>query len=101
MNNRTRDQARTANKSDINHSTKSMPSIADVLPRLLNGEKLHHQDFEQHALRLTISDLRHKYCFGNLIQCPRASNHPLKNHYFIATSDIDAARHLAKSIGFI
>jgi hypothetical protein len=103
--NRPNQETRTA-KRDTFHSTKSVPAIAEILHHLLAGEAIHHHDIikthsgQQHRLGITISRLRHQYGFGDLIQCPRG-NLPLKNHYFIATSDLKQARDIAEKHGLI
>lgn len=89
----------------LDHSTKSTPSPKAVINELLLGTPIHHTDWtkthggEQHRLGLAIFKLRHKYGFGKLIQCPRGSDHPLKDHYFIAPSDLLVAIQIAKDKG--
>lgn len=106
MKNRTNDQASTA-KQNINHSTKSVPSLKAVMAWLLTGKPLHHTDWtkthggEQHRLGIAIHQLRHKYNFGKRIQCPKEKNHPLQYHYFVAPSDMAEVESIAKYHGFI
>ena len=100
MKNRPNNKTRTAIQ-DTNHSTKSVPAVKPILSKLLKGESVHHQDVikehkgQQHRLGITIHRLRHRYGFGDLIQCPRGQ-HPLKHHYFIAPSDMAKAFEIAE-----
>ncbi len=104
MSNRTHDQANTV-KSDSSYSTKSTPSLKEVINVLLTGKSLHHTDWtkshggEQHRLGLAVYSLRHK--LGFMIECPRSKNHPQYSHYFILTSNLADARKHAEYHGLI
>jgi len=103
MKNRTTQENSTA-KEPKAHFIKSTPKTKAVINELLTGKAIHHKDWisshrgEEHRLSETVSRLRHKFGFGDLIQCPRG-NHPLKDHYFIAPSDIPACIQIAKEKG--
>lgn len=106
MKNRNTTNNVTADNSNF-HSTKSVPNIKEVLVLLLEGQAIDHQDVikkhdgKQHRLGIAIHRLRHKYGFGQIIQCPRTKNHPLQYKYFIAPSDMQAALKLAVEQGLL
>jgi|GEM_PF-2710832 len=96
----------TAHNSEF-HSTKSVPSIKEVLALLLAGKAIDHQDIikahngNQHRLSIAIHRLRGKYGFRHLIQCPREKDHPLQYKYFIAPKDIPEAIKVASAQGLL
>jgi hypothetical protein len=90
---------------ELYQGSKSVPALVPFLERLLDGEAIDHQAIimenggKQHRLGLAVLKLRVRYGFGDLIQCPRVKDHPLRYHYFIAPSDIGKAHEIALNNG--